>query len=132
MEQDEIISKIDEAVKKIREFEEEKENAYREKTEAELKYIRTNHELRIANIELNKFMALTRKFRRTYPRPSDEWKKRIIEEVGKCEECGSTNIEDLTIHHKTPLGMGGNNERSNLQVLCRECHEKIHPLPPAR
>lgn len=43
---------------------------------------------------------------------------------GKCENCGST--KKLKLHHKTPLNRGGTNSLGNLQVLCKDCHSKIH------
>jgi len=30
------------------------------------------------------------------------------------------------IHHKVRIADGGTNDRSNLQVLCEECHRKVH------
>jgi len=48
----------------------------------------------------------------------------------RCEVCGSKS--DLQIHHKVLLEAGEprdnspKNEQSNLQVLCRSCHEKAH------
>jgi len=49
----------------------------------------------------------------------------------KCAKCGST--EDLTIHHKDRNGINKhkkgermNNDKSNLEVICRSCHGKIH------
>ena len=43
---------------------------------------------------------------------------------GKCELCGIS--EQLQIHHKLPVSEGGDCRIENLQVLCRECHLKIH------
>ena len=42
----------------------------------------------------------------------------------KCSSCGSTS--NLTIDHKIPLSLGGTNALSNLQTLCRDCHEDKH------
>ena len=42
----------------------------------------------------------------------------------RCEGCDTTDI--LTINHKKPLAQGGTNEAENLQILCRECHNRFH------
>ena len=44
----------------------------------------------------------------------------------KCERCETT--EKLTINHRTPVSAGGTNEAENLQILCRECHDKYHGI----
>lgn len=51
----------------------------------------------------------------------------------KCKKCGEEN--DLTIHHKDRngynnlvKGLPANNKLSNLIVLCRKCHGRIHGL----
>lgn len=42
---------------------------------------------------------------------------------GCCAICGKpVKFADLTINHKVPLSKGGTNERSNLQLACRECN----------
>jgi 5-methylcytosine-specific restriction endonuclease McrA len=41
-----------------------------------------------------------------------------------CDVCRST--DDLHVHHKIPVGFGGNNDKGNLQTLCRTCHIKAH------
>jgi len=41
---------------------------------------------------------------------------------GKCEICGST--ENLELHHKDRNPK--NNDPSNIQLLCRKCHRRIH------
>lgn len=119
-------TKIDEKIQEIKDLEVEKNKAFRERSEAELNYITISQKLRMARLELNKLMAQTRKFRRRFPSPDKLWKDRLIAEVGKCEECGST--EDLTVHHKVPLGEGGSNKRDNVEVLCRNCHSQYHPI----
>lgn len=40
----------------------------------------------------------------------------------KCEICGS--IKNLVVHHRD--GNRQNNEDTNLQVLCKKCHQKEH------
>ncbi len=50
------------------------------------------------------------------------WKNRSV-----CANCGITNNTNyLTIHHILPKSKGGGNERSNLMILCRKCHNEVH------
>lgn len=42
----------------------------------------------------------------------------------ECANCGAT--DGLHIHHIVPLSLGGTNRRTNLCVLCEECHGKVH------
>lgn len=52
-------------------------------------------------------------------------KEKIFIKYGKkCCKCRS--IEDIDVHHKLPRFMWWKDILSNLQVLCRSCHEKIH------
>lgn len=39
-----------------------------------------------------------------------------------CRDCGS--VEDITIDHVRPVARGGNDELTNLQVLCRACNSR--------
>jgi len=39
-----------------------------------------------------------------------------------CVECGTTH--DITIDHKHPLSLGGSDDVSNLQFLCRSCNSR--------
>jgi 5-methylcytosine-specific restriction endonuclease McrA len=50
--------------------------------------------------------------------------KIINRDNGMCILCGTTN--DLSVHHKTPLSKGGDNEDENLETLCPSCHAKSH------
>jgi 5-methylcytosine-specific restriction endonuclease McrA len=50
--------------------------------------------------------------------------RNICNRKQKCELCG--NSEQLQVHHKLAVSLGGRNNPENLQVLCRECHLKIH------
>jgi len=102
-----------------------------EKLERErIKFLKVSMNAQIKLAELRSKIASKRReykivaFRRS---PLDiERKRRIVEEVGRCEECGSN--EDLTIHHKKSLSQGGTHSRRNLKVLCLECHQKYHPI----
>ena len=42
----------------------------------------------------------------------------------KCAVCGDT--EDLQVHHLTYERFGGDERTTDLQVLCKPCHEKAH------
>lgn len=44
----------------------------------------------------------------------------------KCEDCKTT--ENLTVNHIIPVSAGGTNEAENLEILCRECHDKYHGI----
>lgn len=44
----------------------------------------------------------------------------------KCESCETT--ENLTINHIIPASVGGTHEAKNLEILCRECHDKYHGI----
>lgn len=47
----------------------------------------------------------------------------LIKRDGKaCKVCGAK--EELTIDHILKSSMGGSNDMSNLQILCRPCHFK--------
>ena len=53
--------------------------------------------------------------------------KRFVRIIGrKCKECGVR--KNLTIHHLD--GNKKDNIRSNLKLLCRKCHDKIHGINP--
>ncbi len=42
----------------------------------------------------------------------------------KCEICSIS--KNLIIHHDIPLYRGGSNNISNLRLLCKDCHDKLH------
>jgi 5-methylcytosine-specific restriction endonuclease McrA len=44
----------------------------------------------------------------------------IFERDGECLKCGRKN--KFTIDHIVPISKGGNNEKSNLQILCERCN----------
>ena len=59
---------------------------------------------------------------------SKEWIEKsrgFREEVGKCERCG--NKENLECHHITYETLFEEQE-IDIEVLCKECHEKEHKL----
>jgi hypothetical protein len=64
-----------------------------------------------------------------YP-DDDEWnrlkRKVLARDEWECQKCGSTDI--LDVDHITPISEGGPHKLNNLQVLCRECHDKKHPI----
>jgi 5-methylcytosine-specific restriction endonuclease McrA len=43
----------------------------------------------------------------------------------KCVLCSGTH--SLQVHHIIPISKGGINALSNLETVCRDCHEEIHP-----
>lgn len=55
-----------------------------------------------------------------------EIKERLIELYGaRCRICRHNfEREHLTIDHVTPRRNGGSNRMNNLQLLCRDCHNK--------
>lgn len=63
---------------------------------------------------------------------SDHWTQfrlLILARRGRwCEDCGST--DRLDVHHLTYERVGAERE-SDVQVLCRSCHEKRHRKSPA-
>ena len=63
---------------------------------------------------------------RDYPDNWDQLRAAILERDNhRCQGCGVSNTE-LHVHHIVPLGAGGTNVKSNLQVLCEDCHGRIH------
>lgn len=60
--------------------------------------------------------------------PAHVRKTMIAEAGGVCSACGGT--DRLAIDHIIPRSRGGNNDRSNLQVLCSPCNSsKRNKLP---
>ncbi len=45
----------------------------------------------------------------------DEW---------QCVRCGQSDMKQLSIDHVIPLALGGGDEPSNLQTMCRRCNTK--------
>ena len=44
----------------------------------------------------------------------------------KCCNCKRDDVL-LDHHHIVPIGAGGSNHLTNLKIVCRACHELIHP-----
>ena len=54
------------------------------------------------------------------------WRKRrerYLVRYPQCSECGATAT---MVHHIVPIAEGGTHAWSNLQPLCRRCHERLH------
>lgn len=51
--------------------------------------------------------------------------QRLVNEVGKCELCGSTRR--LECHHIIPVVCGGDDNEDNLLVVCSSCHATLTP-----
>lgn len=63
-------------------------------------------------------------------RPPD-WEERSSEvrnKKNRCEDCGKlmTIGTSFHVHHKVPISHGGNHKKSNLELLCSECHQDKH------
>jgi len=43
-----------------------------------------------------------------------------------CQLCGANNVSQ--VHHKVPYSISGNNDLSNLTLLCKSCHLQIHKI----
>ncbi len=48
--------------------------------------------------------------------------------VPQCVKCG--RLEKLVVHHIIPRSEGGRNDPSNLELLCEECHRRLHQILP--
>ena len=58
-----------------------------------------------------------------YKRLTVRWSlKKMVLSVGKCAACGGR--WNLHLDHIVPVCLGGTNEESNLQCLCRRCNGK--------
>lgn len=44
----------------------------------------------------------------------------------KCVKCKSQ--DNLQVNHKIPLVSGGTNHWTNLEILCKKCHDKYHGI----
>ena len=52
------------------------------------------------------------------------WKRKLLNEIGKCEDCGYNIKEILELHHIDKNR--SNNTRENLLLLCPNCHTIRH------
>lgn len=68
--------------------------------------------------------ALLKRRRRYFKCIKASLKKKLVK-LGKwfCK-CGK--VDCLEMHHKVPLVMNGVNRIENIEVVCHECHTKIH------
>ena len=61
---------------------------------------------------------------------SKEWaakSRKFRKETGKCETCGETrNLQCHHLHYRTL----GREKRKDIQVLCANCHMKVHGIIP--
>ena|SRR3990167_75936 len=56
---------------------------------------------------------------------TEDWVEVILNYLGKnCIYCNSCT--KLHIHHIIPISRGGQNVISNLEVVCIDCHHKLH------
>lgn len=58
----------------------------------------------------------------------DFMKAKLVKEIGKCQQCGSTT--NLQLHHKNRISFHNSpkadNRLENLELLCQTCHLKYH------
>lgn len=47
-----------------------------------------------------------------------------VRDQGKCTNCGTTR--NLHYHHIKQFAQGGKHTKSNLRLLCKRCHNKLH------
>ena len=59
---------------------------------------------------------------------SKKMKKRALHRAKHmCEVCGKQVVmTTCEAHHIVPISQGGQNSASNLKIVCRPCHIKIH------
>jgi 5-methylcytosine-specific restriction endonuclease McrA len=71
-----------------------------------------------------------------YPPDWDERRDDLHIAVGaRCQRCGFKKYRDrptnkrrtFHAHHKITISKGGSHKISNLKLLCRKCHQKVHP-----
>lgn len=55
-------------------------------------------------------------------RKKQSWK--ALKKKSRCEWCGSKY--NLTVDHVHQRSWGGTDQKSNLRILCRRCHDKRH------
>jgi 5-methylcytosine-specific restriction endonuclease McrA len=64
---------------------------------------------------------------------SKSTKKKLYKKYKGCQKCGEGVFQSvsrydnyLEIHHKIPKSEGGTDNISNLELLCRNCHDELH------
>lgn len=58
-------------------------------------------------------------------------KRQLLSEIGYCQKCGEVLTWDTaSIHHKVPTSIHPElrYNRSNLMLLCTECHIRLHQI----
>lgn len=64
-----------------------------------------------------------------WPSRPPDWEERrriCLDSNGReCSLCGDDNVE-LHVHHVQPISSGGSHLQSNLELLCKFCHYKMH------
>lgn len=78
--------------------------------------------LKYENGFLVKYTSYGRK-RRNWKQDYRKRSRKRLSHIKICEVCGS--IENLTVHHKTPLSKRVDISRENLIKVCRDCHDKV-------
>lgn len=64
-------------------------------------------------------------YRRSINAQANKKKKKLIAERGNaCQKCHE--VKPLIAHHILPVIDGGKNDDSNLLLVCKPCHDKIH------
>jgi hypothetical protein len=48
--------------------------------------------------------------------------------VGRCPKC--RKVTPLTRHHIVPRSEGGPDEETNIELVCRPCHNALHRMQP--
>lgn len=66
-----------------------------------------------------------------YPSNWDSIRNKVYQrDRYECQNCdakgGPKGNAELHAHHIVPLNDGGSNETSNIQTLCKDCHDAIH------
>jgi len=110
--------------KKLVTLENDKMILLKKKLESEYKLIEINTEIK----------QLRRKFKIEGYKKTEKlrtltkvMKELVIEERGTtCESSECKESIALQVHHIIPLSQGGTDKKTNLQVLCHECHMKKH------
>lgn len=60
----------------------------------------------------------------SFGEPDEMVKEQVKRRDGGCLACGMTHRRFLEVDHVVPVRVGGSNESSNLQTLCKSCNNK--------